>query len=70
MHYPPTPTENMVEIQGDGSGSRKDRSISEEKRACACTPTHPYLLPLSISNMMSYINDTKNEREMWRRGSR
>ena len=58
MLYPFTPTENMLEIQGELNGSREEITRSEAKRVFIRTPTHPSFPSLSSSNMMSYINDT------------
>ena len=56
------PTENMVEIQGERNVSGEESARSEAKRTCAHTSKHPSLPSLSISKMMSYIND-KNQGE-------
>ena len=52
------PTENMMEIQGDVNSRDEESAISEAKRECVRTPTHPSIPSLSSSKMMSYINDT------------
>ena len=54
----------MVEITGEGKGSKEESKISEEKCVCARKPTHYFFPYLSSSMIISYTNETNpGERE-------
>ena len=60
-----TPTENLVKIKGEVNSSKEESARSEVKHVCAHNPSLP---SLSISSMMSYINEkTTGERDVEKR---
>ena len=56
MHYTPTPTEDILEIQGEVNVSGEESAASEANHVCICTPTHPSIPSLSSSYIISYIS--------------
>ena len=41
MRYTPTPTENMLEVQGEGNVSGEESAASGANHVCTRTPTNP-----------------------------